>query len=64
MKGGLKKKKKEGAGTTEWSSEQSLTNDYSDWESAGVMYELIFYLWKEIAPRVEGRGQAGKMQLM
>lgn len=40
VKGELKK----GARTSQWSSEQSLTNDYSDWESAGVMYELIFCL--------------------
>lgn len=37
-----------------------MTNDGGDQESAAVMYELIFYLLKEIAPRAEGWGQAGK----
>lgn len=58
---------REGAETTEWSTDRSLTNDYGAWESAGVMYELILYLWKEIVPRVEGRegqGGGGKTQLM
>lgn len=43
-----------------WSAESSLTNDGGDQESAAVMYELILYLLKEIAPRAEGWGQAGK----